>query len=446
MNKKLIIPKCIITANKNDDIFRDRAVEIEDGIIKTFYNIDKNLVESFEGEIFEYPNFVLIPGFVQTHVHMCQTLFRGLADDLELLDWLQKKIFPFENAHSKDSVRASVKLSILDFQTGGTTTILDMGTINHQEILFEEFIKSKERGYSGKCMMDENNLYSEFKENRNDCVKQSGELAAAFHNSAEGRIKYAFAPRFVLSCSEQLMKETKELLDQFPGSLYHTHSSENRNEIEEVYKKYGMENIEYFNSIGVLSDRTVLAHCIHVNENEKQFLKETQTRVAHCPSANLKLGSGIANIPGYLKNDISVSLGADGAPCNNNLSMFTEMKHAALIQKPIHGSTAMDSKTVFRLATIDGAKALHLDDEIGSIEAGKKADIVLLDLEKPDQCLLDEDKYLYSNIVYSSNKQNVNCVMVNGEWVVVNGESVLYDKQELYENGKHELNKLLSRI
>ncbi|MCB0729991.1 MAG: amidohydrolase family protein, partial [Ignavibacteriae bacterium] len=161
-------------------------------------------------------------------------------------------------------------------------------------------------------------------------------------------------------------------------------------------------------------------------------------------SSNLKLGSGIANIPKYLKENISVSLGADGAPCNNNLSQFTEMRLASLIQKPIHGPTAMDSLTVFRLATIEGARALHLENEIGSIEIGKKADLVLLNFEKPNVTLIDEN--VYSSIIFSANSDNVENVMIEGKWVVKNGESLNYDEDELYRNSKLELEKLLKRV
>jgi len=168
-------------------------------------------------------------------------------------------------------------------------------------------------------------------------------------------------------------------------------------------------------------------------------------RVSHCPSSNLKLGSGIANIPKYLSKGISVSLGADGAPCNNNLSVFNEMRLAALIQKPVHGATVMDAKTVFKLATIDGANALHLQNKIGSIEIGKKADLVLLDLSTNVHSISDNDESLYSDIVYSSTGDCVHSVMIEGEWKVINKKSILYDQSELNSKSKEELKKLLKR-
>ncbi|MBU0560944.1 MAG: amidohydrolase family protein [Bacteroidetes bacterium] len=444
-NKIVIIPKQIVTANAEMEIYRDKALVISNGVIEQF--VSKTEVGNItDAEIFRFDNFTLIPGFVQTHVHLCQTMFRGLADDLELLDWLQQKIFVFENQHNFDSLKASAKLGLYEFQKGGTTTILDMGTLRFQEAVFDEIINSKQRGFSGKCMIDENTLLPSFKESFDSEIRNTIKLAETYHNSNKGRIKYGFAPRFVLSCSEKLLIDTFDMLNDFEGSLYHTHSAENLNEIDAVRELRGKENIEYFDSIGVLSENTVLAHCVHVNDKEIEQLVQSQTRVAHCPSSNLKLGSGIADIPRFLDENISVSLGADGAPCNNNLSMFTEMRLAALIQKPIYGPTSMDAETVFRLATIEGAKALHLEDQVGSLEIGKKADLVLLDLEQPSNCLIDDNKNIYSDIVYASRVDSVREVMIDGDWVVKNSESCVYDGEEIVRDAKAELTKLLKRI
>lgn len=423
--KKLLLSKQIITVNKNNEILKNYCIELENGIITNILPKDEINFKKFKGEVINETNLTIIPGFIQTHVHLCQTLFRGLAEDMELLDWLQKRIFPLENAHSKESLAISVRLGLHELQKGGTTTVLDMGTINHQEISFDELKVSGIRAIAGKCMMDINELYPKFIEKTKESLTRTHNLAEEFHNSSNGRLKYGFAPRFVLSCSEELLKETSEMMNDFEGSIYHTHSSENKSEIEAVKHLHNMDNIEYFNSINVLGDQTILAHGIHVNDREIELLKESQTRIAHCPSSNLKLGSGIADIPKYLKKGIPVSLGADGAPCNNNLSQFMEMRLASLIQKPIHGPTAMDAKTVFRLATIEGAKALHLEDEIGSIEVGKKADLVFLDLEKPRQTLNDNN--IYSNIIYSAGPENIRNVMIDGNFVIEDGQSLIYD-------------------
>ncbi len=444
VNKFLIKTKIIVTANKNGDVLFDHAVAVENGAITEIRPAHDFNESDFE-KVYDFGNYALIPGFIQTHVHLCQTLFRGLADDLELLDWLQKHIFPYELSHSEDSLRASARLGIYELQTGGTTTLLDMGTMNHQHAVFDELISSGMRAFAGKCMIDENDLLAPFKEPTKNSLEESYALAKKFHGAENGRINYAFAPRFVLSCSEELLVETARMQKDFPGALYHTHSSENKGEIEAVRKKTGMENIEYFDSIGILGKQTILAHGIHVNEKEIEILKRTETRISHCPSANLKLASGTANIPRYLDEGISVSLGADGPPCNNNLSMFTEMRLASLIQKPLHGPTVMDAETVFRLATIEGARALEIDEKVGSVEIGKKADLVALDLDNPEQPLLVDEKNVYSAIVYSTSAKHVKEVFIDGKHVVSEGKSLVYDKNEIFAKGKEELKSLLKR-
>ncbi|MCX6170976.1 MAG: amidohydrolase family protein [Ignavibacteriales bacterium] len=441
MKSKLIVPNRIVTVDPTNTVLYNHAVEIVDGKIQKIAPL--NEFKKFDREILNYQNYTLIPGFIQTHIHLCQTLFRGLADDLELLDWLQKRIFPYENSHTRNSLRASVRLGLNDLITGGTTTLLDMGTLRHQEIIFEELISSGLRAFAGNCMMDQNELYPSFCETTDWNLKSTYDWAKSFHNSNNDKVKFGFAPRFVLSCSKELLIETKGMMKDFPGSLFHTHSSENKTEVDTVRKMTGKENVEYFDSIGILDSHTVLAHCIHLNDKELKTLKKNSVRVSHCPSSNLKLGSGIANIPRYIKEGISISLGADGAPCNNSLSIFNEMRNAALIQKPIHGPTSMDALTVFRLATIEGAKALHIENEVGSIEVGKKADLVLLDLDKSDQPLLLNNENVYSSIVYSASKENVKVVMTDGNIIVSDGRCLMYDELDIVANGKKELRQIL---
>jgi 5-methylthioadenosine/S-adenosylhomocysteine deaminase len=442
----IIVPKNIVTVDGKDRILKSHFVEIENGKIIRVSKNDEKYFKKFKNNVYRFENLTLIPGFVQTHIHLCQTMFRGLADDLELLDWLQLRIFPYENAHNKNSLLAAVRLGLNELLLSGTTTLLDMGTLRYQEVIFEELQNSGIRAIAGKCLIDKNDLFPAFKSDTKSELDEINQLAKTYHNTSNGKIKYGFAPRFVLSCSEKLLKESFDMKNNFPGSLYHTHSSENKNEISEVKRRHNKENIEYFDSIGVIDDHSVLAHCIHVNDKEINLLKKNDVRVSHCPSSNLKLGSGIADIPKYLKKGISVSLGADGAPCNNNLSVFNEMRLAALIQKPIHGSTAIDAKTVFKLATIEGAKALHLQHEIGSIEIGKKADLTLLDLNTNLHSISESAESIYSDIVYASSQDCVNSVMVEGEWKVLNKNSLLYDQQELNKSSKEELKKLLRRV
>ncbi len=443
--KILIIPGKIVTADSKDSIITNQAVEINNGVITSFVSTDKIIKHNYD-EVFDVKNLTLVPGFIQTHVHLSQTLFRGLADDLSLLDWLRLKVFPFENAHNENSLKVTAQLSLNELLMGGTTTLLDMGTLRYGEVVFNEMISSGIRGFTGKCLMDVNDLFPAFKSSTENELKEMQMLAQTFHNSGNGRVKYSFSPRFVLSCTEKLLKDTKELMKDFKGSVYHTHSSESKDEISEVRKRFHKENVEYFDSIGILDDHTVLAHCVHTSDTERKMLKEKNTKIAHCPSANMKLGSGIAPIPQYLKEGISVTLGADGAPCNNNLSIFNEMRLASLIQKPVHGTEVMDAKTLFRMATIEGAKALHIENEVGSIEVGKKADLVLIDLDSYLNSYSDSDEIVYSDIVYSSTTENVKSVMVDGKWLVKEKKSLIFDQDEIIAKGKEELNQLLKRV
>ncbi len=235
--KKLIIPQHIVTADNENRILRNHAVEIISNKIVRITEKEKINFNQYKGEIYNYPNLTMVPGFIQTHIHLCQTLFRGLADDMLLLDWLKNKIFPLENAHDINSLRASVKLGINELLLGGTTTVLDMGTLRCQEIIFEELTNSGMRAFSGKCMIDENELYPPFKAETSIEISESYKLAEKFHNINNGKIYYAFAPRFLLSCSEKLLKETKEMMKDFPKSLYHTHASENKSRSRTDKKK-----------------------------------------------------------------------------------------------------------------------------------------------------------------------------------------------------------------
>lgn len=440
----IVFAKNIITMDAGRRIIRDGYIRITDGVISSVGE-RSSLGDTGNEQILDASGLTLLPGFIQPHIHLCQTLFRGIADNLELLDWLQLRIFPYENAHSKSSLRVSARLGINELLKGGTTTILDMGTLRHQEVIFEELTASGMRAFAGKCMMDENTLYPAFRNDTRAEMEETYSLAKEFHFK-NPRIGYGFAPRFALSCSNALLKETAELQKDFPESILHTHASENKSEIEEVRRRYGKENIDYLDSTGMLTGKSVLAHCIHLNDNEIKTLKERNSAVCHCPSSNLKLSSGIANIPRYLKEGIKVSIGADGAPCNNNLSALIEGRLAALIQKPLHGPLSMDAFTVLKLMTIDGAAALGIDGVTGSIETGKKADFILINLNTYNKSVYDSDESIYSGLIYSGGDADVEFTFVDGNCVYQKDVKEVYDQAELLSEAKMELKSLLNRV
>lgn len=415
----------IVTANNNMDTLQGDILIAGSKIVQIAPNISMPA-----DEVLEASNYIVCPGFIQTHIHLCQVLFRNMADDLSLLEWLEKKIWPFEGAHTVDSMALSAQLGIAELFLSGTTTILDMGTVNHQDVIFENLQISGMRATSGKAMMDFGERPAGLQETTDESLSESVRLLEKWHGQGEGRLRYAFAPRFALSCSEDLMRETGRLAEKYE-ILYHTHASENQTESEIVRERFGVSNIQLFDKLGVANDRLCLAHCVWTDAADKELLLKKNVNVLHCPSANLKLGSGIAPVPEYLEKGILVSLGADGAPCNNNLDIFTEMRHAALIQKPFAGPQAMPAEAVFRMATINGARTLGLDKSIGSIEVGKKADLTFIKNNQVHAIPFDN---IYSKLVYSTQSADVAHVLVDGNWVLKDRHLTTIDQQKVVES------------
>ncbi len=399
----------IITANSSMEILTGDILISGNQIIQIAPEINNKANVVFNAE-----NYIITPGFIQTHIHLCQVLFRNLADDLSLLDWLTKKIWPFESTHTWDSLRISARLGIAELFLSGTTTIMDMGTVNHQDVIFEELASTGIRAIAGKTMMDFGDRPQGLQETTRESIDESLRLLKKWHGYDDSRLQYAFAPRFALSCSEELLSEVGQLAKEY-HVLYHTHASENKDEAKLVEDRFGFGNIELFDKIGVADKNLCLAHCVWPNQGETELLKDKNIKVLHCPSANLKLGSGIAPIPDYLDKGITVSLGADGAPCNNNLNIFQEMRLAALIQKPVLGPKAMPAEQVFKTATINGAATLGLEKQIGSIEPGKKADLTFIKKNSVHAIPFDN---VYSKLVYSTQASDVAHVMVDGKWVL----------------------------
>ncbi|HEV2862932.1 MAG TPA: 5'-deoxyadenosine deaminase [Pyrinomonadaceae bacterium] len=384
----------------------------------------------------------VLPGFVQTHIHLCQTLFRGAADDLELIDWLKQRVWPLEAAHTPESLRASARLGIAEMLRGGTTCALTMETVRHTAEVFRVARETGFRATIGKCMMDKGEGVPEgLREEAEDSIKESLALLEEWHGSEGGRLRYCFAPRFAVSCTDPLLRRVGSLARE-RGVLVHTHASENRDEIQIVERETGRRNVEYLQEVGLTGSHVVLAHCVHVTEGEMNLLARTGTHVAHCPSSNMKLGSGVAPVTEMLERGVSVSLGADGAPCNNRLDMFTEMRGAALLQKVRHGASALPAGRVFRMATIEGARALGLENEIGSLEPGKRADITVLDLSRLH---LTPRPDAVSTIVYAAEAADVRTVLVDGKILMEDGELKTLDERGVIEDAREQFGQLASR-
>jgi 5-methylthioadenosine/S-adenosylhomocysteine deaminase len=412
----------VVTMNEDAEVVRGDVL-VEDGEIVAVGEVSKAQADGVDQ--IDVDGQVVMPGFVQTHVHLCQTLMRNMADDMVLIDWLRKRIWPYEAALGPDELELSARLGLAELLLGGTTTILDMGTVRHTDAIGQAVADSGMRAFIGKCMMDfGEQVPGPLLEDTDASLRESLALAERWDGAADGRIRYAFAPRFAVSCTRELLEQVVEAADDL-GLYIHTHSSETEFENEFTHTHYGVSNIEFLDQIGMARQKSVFAHGVHVSDHECGILAESGTAISHCPSSNLKLASGIANMPRYDKFGVQASLGADGAPCNNNLDAFVEMRLAALIQKPIHGPRAMPAKRVVELATIDGARALGVEAETGSVEVGKAADLVVVDLDADPGCAPGGD--IYSRLVYSCGRRNVRHVFGAGRHLVDGGELVGVD-------------------
>jgi len=437
MSSILIKQGTIVTMDERDSIVRGDLLIEGDRIASIGSNgqTGDTVVDASE--------CVVIPGFVQTHIHLCQTLFRGSADDLALIDWLKKRVWPMEAAHTAGSVAASARLGIAELIKGGTTCALTMETVNHTGEVFRVVEESGFRATVGKCMMDKGDeVPSALQEITSDSIEQSIALLEEWHGKANGRIRYCFAPRFAVSCTRELLEQVGRLARE-RGVMIHTHASENRTECEMVESETGLRNVAYLNQVGLTGSHVALAHCVHLSKDEIETLLQTKTNVVHCPSSNLKLGSGIAPVAELLERGVSVSLGADGAACNNRLDMFTEMRTAALLQKALHGPEVLPARRALRMATIDGAIAMGLDADIGSIEVGKKADLAVIRLGGIHTSPAARD--VVSSIVYSAEASDVRSVVVDGRILMNERKLLTLDESEVINRAEVETARLLGR-
>jgi len=384
----------------------------------------------------------VIPGLVQAHVHLCQVLMRGMADDLPLLEWLRRRIWPLEAAHDEASLRASAELGLLEAMQGGTTTVLDMGTVREHGAVMDACVRAGIRAVSGKAMMDRGDgVPAGLRESTRDSLDESERLSKQWSGEGGGRIGYAWAPRFILSCSEALVRGAVERAKQ-SDEIVHTHAAEHPAEREAVRTELGDDDVAILRRWGVAGPRAVLAHGVQLGLDEARQLAQEGTRVIHCPSANLKLGSGIARVAELQGLGVQMALGADGAPCNNNLDAWTELRHAALLAKIRTGVTTLPARRALRLATIDGAKALGLDAIVGSIEIGKRADLVVARL---DGAHVEPGGDVFSRLVYACGARDVEHVWVDGEHVVSRGEHQLLDGETVKARAREQARKLAAR-
>jgi len=428
----------VVTMNDQFDIL-DGDVSIRDGRIAA---IASHIAEPHDAVVEARGGYIL-PGLIQTHIHLCQTLFRGYADDLPLMEWLRTRVWPMEAAHTPDTLRAAARLAAAELLTSGTTAVLTMETVHDTDAVFEAVAASGLRATIGKCMMDfDAHVPTRLREQTRASIDESVAIRRRWDGAASGRLRAAFAPRFAVSCSRELL-EAVASLSAADGALVHTHASESRDEVAIVQQMSGCRsNIEYLASVHLASPRLCAAHCVWVDDRDQQLLAERDIKVMHCPGSNLKLGSGIAPVPEMRARGITVSLGADGAACNNRLDMFEEMRLAAVLQAMRRQPGVLPARDVLWMATRAGARTLGLEHEIGSLEPGRKADVIVVERDRPH---LAPGPDPYSTLVYATRGSDVRTTIVDGELLVDDFAPLRVDRAEVSRAARDAARTLVAR-
>jgi 5-methylthioadenosine/S-adenosylhomocysteine deaminase len=379
---------------------------------------------------------VLIPGLVNTHTHLSMTLLRGMADDLPLQTWLEDYIWPAEAHLEGDHCYAGALLAALEMIRTGTTCCNDM------YFFMDEVARALDeaglRGVVSHGMIDTGD-----EEKRKKEIRETQRIIDKCHNTAEGRITVALGPHAPYTCSEELLRWIREKANQEDLQI-HIHVSETEGEVQNVLESTQKRPFEYLDSLGLLGPDILAAHAVWLSEGEIKLIKERRVKLSHNPVSNMKLASGISPVTRLVEKGVCVSLGTDGAASNNNLDLFQEMKTATLLQKVnLMDPTVLPAGKVMEMATSDGAAALGLEDEIGTIEVGKKADLVLVNMMAPH---LTPQRSPLSHLVYSAGGSDVDTVICNGQILMQEKEVLVLDPVEVMEMAQGASEDLLQEV
>lgn len=389
----------------------------------------KELIDQMD-EVIDGNDKWLLPGLVNTHGHLGSTLLRGAGDDMPLMDWLENVMWPNEARFDKKTVSIAAQVAMMEMIKSGTTTFLDMYHLHMDEMA--ELVKEKGmravlcRGMIGLCSEAE----------QEEKIKESVELFNRFHGAGEGRLSIALSPHAPYTCPPPFLQKVAAAAEEH-GMMIHTHLAETRGEVERHVNDYGKRPVAHLKELGIFNQPCLIAHGVHVNEEEIEILKEHHVAVSHNPISNLKLGSGIAPIPKMTSAGITVGIGTDSAASNNNLDMFEEMRMVALLHKGVNESpNVTNSEEVLSMATFKGAKALQIKN-VGQIEAGFKADFILVDAKQPHLTPANESTMM-SHLVYSAKGSDVTDVFIDGVCQYSNRTLLRFDEEKLL----HEANNL----
>ncbi len=429
MSDNTILIKNALILNSNFQN-KKQSLLIKDDLIA---EIADEIDESNADKIIDAEGKILLPGLINTHTHLSMTLFRGLADDLSLDSWLNDHIWPMEANLNGDYCYIGALLGAVELIKSGTTTFSDM------YFYMEDVARAVEdagiRAVLSYGMIDFGDA-----ERRENELNENLKLFKNCNGMADGRIKVFLGPHSPYTASEELLIRTRELADEYNMGI-HIHVSETQKEIDDVSAEKGLRPFEYLEKIGLLGPDVVAAHCVWLSDEEIDIIKKHDVKVSHNPCSNMKLASGISPVSKLIENDICVSIGTDGASSNNNLDLIEELKTASLLQKVATlDPKVLSSDEAVEMATIKGAEALGLDSEIGSIEVGKKADIILIDTNAAN--MVPDSSNLTSNIIYSANGSNVDTTICNGKILMENKKLTVLDEDEIYAKAKQAIKEL----
>ncbi|RBW71361.1 amidohydrolase family protein [Bacillus taeanensis] len=414
----------IVTIDDHNTVIHHGVLVVEDGKI-----IHVGSVEDFDQQSAEHTVDLkgkwVLPGLVNTHSHILMTILRGIGDDMQLKPWLETRIWPMEQQYTTETAKWSTALGLVEMLKSGTTTFSDM--FNPIGIDADEV--ARVIGEAGIRSIFSQTLFSfGTEEEQKENVRKAREFAKTWRNEFDGRMTTMAAPHSPYTCSPDMLQEAAKLAADYQIPV-HIHLSETAQEVQKNVDDYGKRPVAHLESLGIFNQPTIIAHGVHLTQEERETLAKYNVAVAHNPISNLKLGSGIADVTAMLTNGIMVGIATDSVASNNNFDMFQELRIAALLQKGAkEDSTKMPAETVLRLATKDGAQAIRLP-EVGSLEVGKQADFITID--PTNQPHLQPKEHVVSHLVYAASGSDVCDVYVKGKALVQNGECTTLDEERI---------------
>ena len=441
MSQILIKNGYVISMNENREIFKNGSILIEDDRIKAVGKVDSSLVNT-DAEIYDAEGKIILPGFVNTHVHLSQQLGRGVADDVALLTWLRERVWPYESSFDYEDSLISSTACCVELIKTGVTTFLEAGG-QYVDAMAEAVEKCGLRACLSKSTMDEGEgLPEAWQKTTQEELDFQEKLFKEYNNTAEGRIKIWFGLRTIFNNSDELIKGTKLLADKYNTGI-HMHVLEVKEEMDYTRATRGETTVEHMNRLGALGPNLVAAHTVWLTEREIDLFRLYDVKVSHNPGAAMKVVLGFAKIPEMLEKGIAVSIGTDGAPSNNRMDMMRDMYLTSLIHK---GRTlnpkTVSAEQVLEMATINGARCALMEKEIGSLEVDKKADIIVLNPDTIHSLPVIDP---VANIVYAMSSENVESSICNGKWLMKKREILFLDEKELLEKVKIQNKKVMDK-